>query len=118
MTSPTTNQTDDKKLEELADQLESQRAMHEATLDGLEARINANVAALESSDIDAKMTSADNEVAALASKMVREDALDMEMLDEELAAADVEEDALLEEDELSPEDMAGKLTSADTGIAE
>jgi|GEM_PF-5765156 len=118
MTTTATHNEDDKKLEELADQLESEREMSEATLDGLEARINANISALETSDIDSKMTSADNDVATIIEGAVKEDAADMETLDNELTAADAEEDKLLEDDELPPEETAAKLSPEDTGLAE
>jgi len=42
-----TTQSEDHELEKIADQLEADVEMHEATLDGLQTRINENIAALE-----------------------------------------------------------------------
>ncbi len=118
MTTASTSQTDAAKLTKLADEIQAEREMAEATLDGLDARIDATIAALENSDIDAGMTRADEDVAKMAEDALRADAADMESLDTELADADKEEDQLLEDDELPAEETAARLTPEDTGLKE
>ncbi len=119
MTTLTKKQEEEEvKLEELAEELSTNREMREATLDGLEARISANISALENPDIDARMTAADNDVVKMAEDVLRADGADIEAFDADLAAADVEEDQLLEEDELPPVETAARLTSEESGIKE
>lgn len=109
---------EEKKLEELADELKVNREMREATLDGLEARIAANISALENSDIDAKIEGADSDVAGMIERTMRADGADMEELDADLVAADAEEDQLLEDDELPVAETAASITPEEAGIKE
>jgi hypothetical protein len=119
MTTLTKKQEEEEvKLEEVADELAMNREMREATLDGLEARISANISSLESSDIDANMTMADDEIAGAVEKMMRADASDMEELEADLVAADAEEDQLLEDDELPVAETAASITPDQTGVNE
>ena len=85
-------QADDAKLVKLSDELAADNELYGATLDGLQARIDANVAALEGSDIDARMAAADDDVSEMAVNVLKEDAAEMEDLDTDIATADAEED--------------------------
>lgn len=118
MTKNHSTQAVDTKLVKLADALAADKELYEATLDGLEARIDANIAALEDSDIDTKIASAEEDIAELAATTLKADAAELEDLDGDIAAADAEEDALLAEDELPVAETAERLTAEDAGITE
>ncbi len=118
MTTSHSTQADDAKLVKLADELAADKELYGATLDGLQARIDANIAALEGSDIDAKMTVADEDVAAMATEVLKADATDLQDLDKDIVAADDEEDQLLVDDELSVAETSEKLTPEETGLTE
>src|SRR5512144_3259094 len=94
-----TTQADDAKLAKIADELEADQEMYEATLDGLNARIDANIAKLEGTDLDADIAKADEDVANMATEVLKADAADMEDEDADIAVADAEEDQLLTDDE-------------------
>ena len=113
-----TTQADDAKLAKIADELEADQEMYEATLDGLNARIDANIAKLEGSDIDTKMAAADEDAATMATDTLKADVADMEDLESDVADADAEEDRLLADDELDPSATAAKLTPEETGLPE
>ncbi len=114
----TTTLIDDEGLAKFADELEANRELHEATLDGLGMRIKANIAALEESDLDERMKITDEETAHMAVDVLKADVADMQDLDADMADADAEEDQLLEDDELPVEETAARLTPEDTGLAE
>ncbi len=118
MTTTHSTQADDAKLVKLSDELAADKELYEATLDGLEARIDSNIAALEGTDIDANIAAAEEDVAEMATTVVKADAADMEDLDNDIATADAEEDALLVEDELPVAETSEKLTPEDTGLAQ
>jgi hypothetical protein len=118
MTTTHTTQADDRKLQKIADTLAADRELYEAALDGLEGRIEANIAALETSDIDAAMAAADEDVAQMAVKALQADAADMEELDKDINAADAEEDQLLADDELPVAETSEKLTPEETGLGQ
>jgi ribosomal protein L12E/L44/L45/RPP1/RPP2 len=113
-----TTQADDSKLVKIADQLEADQEMYEATLDGLNARIDANIAKLEGTDIDASMAAADDDVASMAADVLKKDTEEMEEVGADADAVDAEEDQNLSDDELPPEETAAKLTVSDTGLPE
>jgi len=115
MTNPSTDTTDTapltkrdtariKELRHLAEQLKHDNLLYGSALDGMSAGLDESARNLAEYDIDAKVAAAEDELAQSGVQVIGAQFDSLVAIEEELAASEAEEDALVAEDENEPAD--------------
>ena len=98
-------------LKKLAHEMEVSGQLYSAAVKGLTQEISKDIQELESYDLSAKASKAEDDIAALAAQSVKQDVSEMRDFETVLAEGDTQEDKLLADDELPPEEKGAELSA-------